>query len=676
MGIYTRSLLVVTLMIMAAGGLYGAWSVILPLSQFHARLSRLMSLSLLEWVSLLIGLMFIQGLFEHAVGTPMISWDALTSWDKWAVDAGARHSLGRYAMGGYPQFLPCLGSIFYKLAQSSADVFPIEHLLLHGFYIQFVAILILSLLALGRTLNVPGGIILCLFVGNRLIMDMMTGQIGSVDIPFTALLCFACALCAAYSNGSWGPVRRGWHDSAVLFLPLFSVPFMKANGLIWVAVLSGGTCIALCKWREMRPVLAAVVATLALSVPYVVHQVWYGSLHWNSTEQDPFLRSHTFVLAHTKEFVVSRATLWNWIERVGVAYGVTLEYGGVLLIAGCFALCVWATRDRRLRLFAIAGPLALAIWVLTASYDFRNAAAPLAMSLIAVTGILWNGDGSKCTGVLRCVTRVGLICVALWCFKNVLWMSSLSMPTGKSTVYMDKRSAATSIFTVPFKKPIVPMIAALPRHRRHMGVRPWGDIRELLFNAPFGKRATHVLAADGLYRVLAPKGVYMMHKNRYNDQKRFDVALGEPYLKPPEQYEKVSRLRRVCPYNGAVRIFKPEFQNVSMRVVGLGDEDLGGMVLKSGETHTIQFEPLPGDSSKLKEGVLSLRLSPPCARVTLSLCEADVARDPGSAYLESVREGDYVRLLYWMNDDRSDLPQFVVHVESNDVCIVSTEWGQ
>ena len=102
MGAYTRPALISGLIMMLLGGIYGAWSIMPSLSQLVSRTHRIGTLSLLEWVTLLLGFLFVQGLFERVIGTPMVSWDALVSWDKWAVDAAGRQSLGCYAMGGYP----------------------------------------------------------------------------------------------------------------------------------------------------------------------------------------------------------------------------------------------------------------------------------------------------------------------------------------------------------------------------------------------------------------------------------------------------------------------------------------------------------------------------------------------------------------------------------------------
>ena len=677
LGFYTRPVLVGVLVVLAAGGVYGAGGLLLPAAQFPARLKHALNLSRGDdWV-LVCGAWLALGLFEQVVGTPMVSWDALTSWDKWAADAGQRPALGRYALGGYPQFLPMLGSVFYKLTGSGAAVFPIEHLLLHGLHVQFLLLLVFALLALGRTLGVPGGIVLVLLLGNRLVFEMVTENIGSVDIPFAAMLCAACALGFAYARGDWGTASGGWRDSAALFLPLLAVPFMKGNGLAWMAVLFAALCAELRNWRRIRLVGAPFLAALALSLAYVFHQVWFGAWHWEMSELSPFLRSHTFVAAHTKQFVLSQAHLGDWAARCGAAWDVTIRHGGEVLIVAGLCLCLWAARDRNLRFFAITGPLGLVIWFFTASYDFRNAAAPLAMVLVAGVGVLWSGGlRTMGRGRVRLIPYGLLALAALWSLKHLLALSILSPPVGKTAVFMHQRAAPESLFARSFRDYRVPKMAALPPDRRHMGVRPWGDLREILYQAPFGKRAVHLLAADGLYRVLAPRGVYMMHKNRYRGQQRFDVALGEPYLKPPVQYEKVARFKRVAPYNFPVRIFQPEFHTVAMQIPGRNDADIREVEFKAGETQILRFGDPEHPMPWLKEGVLSLELSPPQAEATLVLAPEATERDPYAAYFESVTAGAHLRLLYWMNDDRPDLPRFVLQVGSNDLRIVKAEWGR
>jgi hypothetical protein len=676
-GYYTRRSLMIGLAAMAVGGLYGLRGIQVPRSRLASTLASLgETLRLPEWLAILVGGLFVQGLFERVVGTPMVSWDALVSWDKWAADAGVREGLGRYAMGGYPQFLPCLGSVFYKLADSGADLFPIEHLLLHGFYVQFVALLVISLLALGRTLNIPAAIILCLYMGSRLILEMTTGLIGSVDIPFAAMLAATCAVCAAYCTGAWGPTRQGWRSSVALFLPLLSTSFMKGNGLPLVAVVVVAMCCAVGEWRAIRRICASFLATLAILLPYLGHQVWYGAMRMDLAEQDPFLRSHTFRVAHTKEFSLSVGHFWMWIDRVGASYGVTMRFAALLLVVGCAVFCIRAAREGRLRFFAVVGPVSLALWFFTGSYDFRNAAAPLLMILIAATGVLWSGRTLETARTRRYAVRGLLVAAALCCLHNIVRVSTAPSPAATPTGYLSSRSAPPALFSMPFRAFRPPKIAMLPDGRRHMGVRPWGDIREILFNAPFGQRATHLLAADGLYRVLAPKGVFMMHRHRYNEQRRFDVALGEPYLNPPEQYEKVARLRRVRPYNVAVRLFEPEFQPVAMRLGDPSNRDVRDVVLKAGDTRRIQFAGDDGDSRQYKEGIVSLQVSPAGAPATLRLVEEDASRDPYAAYFESVKEGAEVRLLYWMNDELPVLPEFLLNVGSNDIRIVSAEWGR
>ena len=677
-GVYVRAVLWIGLIAMGWMGIYGLRVVLFPLVRLPVRLARFGRLSPGEWVALSVFMAMVLGVFERNVGTPMVSWDALTSWDKWAADAGVRTGLGRYALGGYPQFLPSLGSIFYKLAGSGSDVFPMEHLLLHGFYVVFLGILVLGVLALGRTLGFPGGFVLCLFFGSGLILEMVVEQTGSVDIPLAAMLCSACALGAAYVRGSWSVAGGDRRVALALFLPLFALAFIKGNGLPWLLVLVVSMGMALRSWNRFRPVMLAFCAVVFPSIAYLFHQVWFGSWHWDSSELSPYLRSHTFVLAHTRDFVLSWAHFLSWVERFGGAYGVPSRWGAGGLLALVMGICLWGTLDRKWRFFAVTGPLALTIWFLTGSYDFRNAAAAWLMILIAIVGCLWNGGGRESPRrIQRWILRGVLVAAVAGSAHSLATLSARPAPVGKFSVYMRRPVGQGSLFTLPFASFQVPIIAALPPDRRHLGVRPWGDICEILSNAPFGKRAEHLLAADGLYRVLAPKGVYMMHKTRYNDQQRYDVALGEPYLRPPPDYENVARLCHVSPYDVPLRLFRPVFRPVDMRVADQTGTHLRALTLNEGESLLVEFDPSEGGNPDLKEGIISLRMSSNMdVNASLRLSDADTARDPYAAYFVSVLEGNQLRLIYWMADDSPELPRFVLTADHGRIEIVDMEWGR
>ena len=675
-GVYVCWMLILGLALLAALGVHGLAGIVWPWARVPARLSEFGRLSFGEGLSLVFSLLMAQGVFEQVVGTPMVSWDALVSWDKWAADAGVRTGLARYALGGYPQFLPCLGSIFYKLAGSGSTVFPVEHLLLTGFYVVFLAILVLGVLALGRTLGFPGGVVLCLFLGNRLVFEMATQQMGSVDIPCAALLASACAVCAAHVQGSWTTEGKPWRTAVALFFPFFALAFIKGNGLAWLVILAGALAMALRSKSRFRPAGTAVAVALALSLAYWGHQAWFGALHWELSEQSPFLRSHTFVAAHTREFALSWGHFRHWCAQLGSSYGISGPLGGAGILVLALLACLAGLMRRKWRFFALAGPVAMGVWFFTGSYDFRNAAAAWLVVLVAGTGWAWDAGQDESRRARRWVVRGLLAAAVAWCGFQLERLSAMPLPVGKESTFMGRRTGGRSLWRVPLGPYAVPRIAALPENRRHMGVRPWGDIREILFQAPFGRRAAHLLAADGLYRVLAPKGVYMMHKTRYNDQQRHDVALGEPYLKPPPDYEKAARFRRVHPYNVPVRLFRPEFQPVAMRAAGSAGEDLRTTALRAGESVSIEFSPPEADRLDLKEGILALRLVPPAAEASLRLSGEDARRDPYSAYFESVREGDEVRLLYWMADNESALPRFVLTAGTGDVGIAEIRWGR
>ena len=212
-GIYTKAASIGILLFMGCFGLYGLQPEITSCSLENLR-RRWTAISRGGRVGLLIGLVFLQGLFETAVGLPMVDWDALVSWDKWAVDMANRSGLGQYIMGGYPQLLPTLHSVFYKLAGTGGEVLPPEHLLLHGFNVLYVAVLMLSLWVLGRFLRFSWLVALAIYVLHRGTSVFLAN--GYVDTPLAAFVLATCAIIVAYNNGAL-QLEKGVSATVVLF---------------------------------------------------------------------------------------------------------------------------------------------------------------------------------------------------------------------------------------------------------------------------------------------------------------------------------------------------------------------------------------------------------------------------------------------------------------------------
>ncbi len=657
-GLFTRPALLAGLGLAAAGGLHGLRGLA-PVETGRRLAERWRALSAAERWGLALGLLFLQGLFEANVGRPMTAWDAVVSWDKWAVDMAARAGLGQYVMGGYPQFFPTLHSLFYKIAgRTAADVLPAEHLLLHGFCAIHAALLMLSLWCLGRRLRAPGLLVFLVFAGNRTVFSYLSA--GYVDVPLAAMACAACALIVAYRDGIWKAGRGRSADAGLLFPAFFAVAFMKGNGLIWVALLAG-YLIAPARDRRRTGVALGAAALAALAVaPFYAQQMWY-TRHFDLAEKSPFLHAFRLVPAHTTLFTPDAAHARLWLGRLLADYGIPGSLSAWAAGIG-LCLCAWALARRRLAFFAASGVALFAVWFYTGSYDFRNALVPLLFLIFAMAGALFDLPVGKRGGRIRAGLCAGA--VALWVFRGAA-------------------APLQEVFLRPLRPFPVPEAFALEPGARHLVVWPWGEIRKLIFDTPFGQRAAHVNSGFwGLYRLLAPRGTYALNANSYNDARRFDLLIREEeFMELPAGFEPVAVLRRMGPRR-SLCLFKPEFRTLQADIraaetpeVPLADP---GAPLAAGRAYvaTLADDAAAPDAERPRDGVISVRISPPGADVSVRLHPDDALRDPHASYFAPIRAGDCIRLLYWMRAAGPALPRLAVETGAQDVRLTAVEWGQ
>ena len=77
-----------------------------------------------------------------------------------------------------------------------------------------------------------------------------------------------------------------------------------------------------------------------------------------------------------------------------------------------------------------------------------------------------------------------------------------------------------------------------------------------------------------------------------------------------------------------------------------------------------------------RDGILSIRISPPGADVEVALHPDDARRDPYAAHLGPIRDGEWIRLLYWMRDEGPAIPRILATVGGEDVRLAGVKWGQ
>ena len=654
-GIYTLPILLIGLSVMTAGGIYGFLNY-KPTRWPREIHMRWCALPTLDRIGIILGLLILEGLFESSIGAPMTSWDALVSWDKWAVDMALRRGLGQYIMGGYPQFMPTLHSIFYKIAGSGGETLPLEHLLLHGFCTIYVAWLFLSLRCIGRSIRVPSLAILILFIWNRDVFAYLTN--GYVDIPLTAAVSAAMALIFLYNGDGWKAKSGRVPDGIIFTLAFFAVAFLKGNGLIWVCLLT--ILLTALLWKQQRPTVACISVTLAiLSVtPYYLHQLYYTH-HSNMAERSPFLHAFTLQLAHTSLVTPNAEHARVLIEQLMQAYGVSGRMAlGVWSV--CVFLCLWGLWRRKFTFCTLSGALLLAIWFYTGSYDFRNAFVPLLVLTISIVGILFDFHFGRLGNRLQYVLFVAMFGAGLF------------YPQGSQLCHT---------LTQPFRRYSVPPIIAMQPGYRHMAVRPWGDIRNLFATSPYGQRATHLWSGTGLYRLLGPRGAYALNFNSYLEARPHDLVVQEDFMKTPDGFVPVARLRRTGGKQ-SLCVFAPEFHpvTVDLEAVEPANEIFtwSNAVLRANHCYQCHITAIDLGIKQAvpRDGVIAIQVYPDGGDVNLILVPEDAKRDPYAPYFASNRDGSWVRLLYWMRDDGPAYPRFMMQIGMQDVHLMSIEWGQ
>lgn len=349
-----------------------------------------------------------------------------------------------------------------------------------------------------------------------------------------------------------------------------------------------------------------------------------------------------------------------WLERMQEYYQVPDAILPFVLVA-VVGMGLWAASQRRLVFFSLAGFLMLALWFYTGSYSLRNAFVPLGLLSFVLVGVLFDPRLWKRGKWIRIVLALGAV-----------WVGTAGA------------SRFAQVFGRPFHSFSPPRMLRFPVGSRHLVLRPMSDIRTLLFNTPFGQRATHLNSSSGgLYRILAPRGTYALNNNSFQDARRFDVLIREEaFMGLPRGFVPVAVLRRT----GAKRslcLFKPEFHPLAVEIRPVespaGTPSLVDARLPAGQTCVLtvaaEATAFSGGAAP-RDGVLSLQISPAKAELTVRLHPDDARRDPYAAYFSPIRDGDWIRLLYWMRDEGPAFPRLVATAGGQDVRVTAVEWGQ
>lgn len=546
-GVYGVPVAWCLVVILAGSGLAALpWSKVL---KAPARLFR--SLEALSWIELsglIMVVLFGVSMWVQATGAPLTSWDAIISWDKWACDMAERQGFGRYLLGGYPQLLPSLCSVSYKLAGTWGTGFPDEQLLMHGYAAPFAMLLLFAIIRLCRLCDVSW--IPCVFLCASIGSLQAWWLAGYVDVPATALIVSATALLTSLMRGIL-IMRNRFVVVVWIAVVLFGVGFIKGYGLLWVVfipILAAALVRRSGAKRAVRwPLLAGGMGlALLLLSSFYIHQRVLAS-RMELAESDP--RLHTFALQIDKSSLYDRsakAALVRVKEALdemgspvdGRAGWVPPNIKRVMIGAGIVAGCL----PGGVPLLGAAAVIHWCVWEETAAYDWRNALPALILfCFVCVLG--WGRMGHR-FGTLACTVAVLVIA---W-----PWM----VRQGQAIAGYIKNAGSSESVAVWSKRPDLRLRAVAP----HQFV-----VRVIAEQSPLGQRARSVYVPDELSRQLGSRGVYTLKGNVFAGVHPGDLLICNKHDPEPPAFTRIASMR--LPGYDRLLCCKPELSPASWSVV-------------------------------------------------------------------------------------------------------------
>ena len=334
--------------------------------------------------------------------SPITWWDGLASWGKWAADWGRRSSSANYVVGGYPQLVPRIVSVMYKVTGAHSEVLPLDFFALHGVYVLFAAWFLLAGVRLTTLLSMPAWPVVLAGLGS--IQFREHSAAGTVDVLVCALLTTLLALYFGLRQGSWSARR----EAAVLGAAAFAAIFTKWNGgiaIVLMVILDRASRLVFPLPADRQAAIARTVhRALAVAgvclLPFVAEQ-GLSELRIRHWRPDPFevnisIRQMPTLLS-TDATVVYRGgdakvqaglvqlRFWNSYD---VPASLRLVFTAFLALSLVASAWTWFGRAV-LPVVAVYG----AIWLYWSSYDQRNIFVLLPVVAMAVSfgaGRLWR----------------------------------------------------------------------------------------------------------------------------------------------------------------------------------------------------------------------------------------------------------------------------------------------
>jgi hypothetical protein len=460
--------------------------------------------------------------------SPITWWDGLASWGKWAADWGRRSSSAHYVVAGYPQLVPRLVSVMYKITGAYSDVLPLDFFALHGFYVLFAAWFVLGAIRLTQLLDLPAWPVILAGLGSVQFREHSAA--GTVDVLVCALVTTLLALYFGLRRGSW-TARR---ESLVLGSAAFALIFTKwtgAVGLVLMLLLDRASQRAYPLASERSAALtrsvrrAAGIAVIAV-LPFVIEQ-GISELRIGRWQSDPYevnisLRQMPTLLSTDANVVYRggdtsvRARLvqlrfWNSYD---VPASLRVVFTTLLVL--CLVAAAWSWFGRAaLPLLLLYG----AIWLSWSSYDQRNVFGVLPVLALCASfgaarlwqltpGVVWKNGVALLAGLFVLLAGSGMLKDA---------QSRLAGLARGDRALPARLDAMRG--TVPDK---------VARFYPHLV----GDYR---FISALAERsgATHVLVTTPLFRFFE-RGAHAMSLWPYEQVQPGDVFASHEWLVPPD----------------------------------------------------------------------------------------------------------------------------------------------
>jgi len=571
--------------------------------------------------------------------SPITWWDGLASWGKWAADWGRRTSSAHYVVGGYPQLVPRIVSVMYKLTGASTDLLPLDFFALHGVYVLFAAWFLVAAVRLSQQLDLPAWPVVLAGLGS--IQFREHAGAGTVDVLVSAMVATLLALYFGLRRGTWSARRESLVLGAAALATIFT-KWTGAIGILLMLILHYAARYAIATTPERTASLTRTVRNaLALAavgmLPFLLEQ-GISEVRIGRWEPDP-----SEVNISLRQIPALLSTDANIVFRGGDA--------GVQ--AGLIQLRFWNSYDVPATL-RLVFTVMLALCVLASATSWFGRAA---LPVLIVYGAIWlhwsSYDQRNVFGLLPILA----LCAAfggrwLWgAWPRLLWPNAIAIFGGVFLILAGGgllKDAQARIAAMTRGDQTLPARLAAMRGDIAGKVTlfyPQLDV-EYRFISALSQRsdATHVLVTYPLFRFF-DRGAHALSLWPYNRVRSGDVFASHSYHTPPDDPRWVLLSRhpdnRVWLYVEAIRPVTPTQVSpgsgvtrwLLADVVPADFGSAGFIVWRATGTHEVSrataiFEAF--DGLRLDSQLVSTACEPPRGGRTGFSCSGVVALERGA----------------------------------------------